>query len=68
MKDSTLLSIVAILALTALEIAAIATDHDGAYFMPVVAAISALAGYKMHAYKEEITGHGETEQKTEQPE
>lgn len=44
MKDGTLISCSAIAVLGLMETAAIITKTDGAYFLPVVAAISAIAG------------------------
>ena len=38
---------IAIIGLVILETAAILTHTDGAYFMPVVAAISGLGGYEL---------------------
>ena len=50
MKDSTIMTIIAIICLTLLETAAIITGTDGAYFMPIVAAISGLAGYQIKGH------------------
>ena len=38
---------VTIVALTVLESVAMITGHDGAFFMPVVAIVSGLGGYKL---------------------
>ena len=50
MKDETIISIIAIICLTLLETAAILTHTDGAFFMPIVAAISGIAGYHIKGY------------------
>lgn len=45
LKDATFLSCVGISGLTILEAVAMCTGHDGALFLPVVAAISGIAGF-----------------------
>lgn len=44
-KNVTIL--IAILCITILEVVAMLTGHDGVYFVPVVAVVAALAGYKI---------------------
>lgn len=41
------MSVVAILVLGAMEIAAMCTGHDGALFLPVAAIIGGIAGFKV---------------------
>ena len=47
MQDSTAIKIAAIMGLTILEATAIMCNIDGAYFLPVVAAIAGLAGWTL---------------------
>lgn len=47
MEDTTLIKLWACTLLAILEAAAIATGNDGMYFLPVVAAISGIAGYEV---------------------
>jgi hypothetical protein len=51
-RDLVICSIIAILSISALEIVALLTGLDGAYFLPVVATISGLAGYVIKDLKE----------------
>lgn len=44
-KNVTIL--IAIVCITILEVVAMITGHDGVYFVPAVAIIAALAGYKI---------------------
>ena len=44
-KNVTIL--IAIVCITLLEVVAMCTGHDGVYFVPVVAVVAALAGYKI---------------------
>lgn len=44
-KNVTIL--IAIVCITLLEVVAMLTGHDGVYFVPAVAIIAALAGYKI---------------------
>jgi uncharacterized membrane protein len=45
--DPHLVTIIGIIMVGAIEIAAICTDHDGTTMIPVVGAICLLAGYKL---------------------
>ena len=47
MEDKTILSLVAILCLTVLEIAAMLTGLDGYIFGVIIAAIAAISGYEI---------------------
>ncbi len=47
MEDATVIKIVAVVAITVLEAAAILTGLDGAYFGIVVAAVGGIAGYEL---------------------
>ena len=49
MDDKHAVSIVAIMGLVFLEAVCILKDVDGAFFLPIVAAISGLAGYQFSA-------------------
>lgn len=51
MKDDTVLAGIAILCLTILEAIALIMGIDGVYFMPVVAAIAGIGGYKFKAFR-----------------
>jgi len=53
LKSTHKVGIVAIICLTALEVTALLTHTDGAFFMPVVSAISGIAGAIIgYKYKE----------------
>lgn len=47
MEDSTVIKLVAIVAITVLEAAALLAGLDGAYFGPAVAIIGGIAGYEL---------------------
>lgn len=47
MEDATIIKLVAIGAVSLLEAAALVRGLDGAFFLPVVAVISGIAGYEL---------------------
>lgn len=54
MKDSTLVRVSAIIGISLMEAAALATGHDGVLFSLAVGAVSAIAGYTLHGMKEKL--------------
>ena len=51
MQDKLILSVVGIAALIWLETVALFLGIDGSYFMPIVAAVSGIAGYSIKSYQ-----------------
>lgn len=47
MKDETIISIVAMICIAALEVSAIITGIDGAYLLPVVAVVGIISGVEL---------------------
>lgn len=52
MKETTIIKVAAIAAITVLEAAALITGVDGAFFGPAIAVIGGIAGYELRGLKE----------------